>query len=686
MAFASAERDPSGYEPSGFISPLSNATQPIRNNSNNTEESPPPRGSATKPPPPLTTRMLNMMESANKESKQHIPPSSPADSVTQAMKRDLEDLIAHIDGFVLESKTKTTSPKASTQFLFHDKKDPSIQEQSFHHSHRKPLQNQAIFRDRTNAEQASPAASTVKPSRPDPVETARASPIVHESSYSVCDPAGSPPPGESSMYFHDESLSMILSQSSFDIEEANLPANAQDKYSTLKASPSPRLMTRFRQEGILPPTGQQQQPEATPARSKTKSISFRKVSRDATPAKSLDYSNTEVFSPSAMSFPNLASFSQDMAKDSPHVVEDRNEHSWLNTNPAEVTAGSKSWSLIRDATPHPSRFQHNAITEGDDGDFSVVRNLNEVTNPSDSDPTVDQTATPKALSPENAKKLLQTAIDTLKDARYERENSRKWAQEIKESVEQWVDEQRELIRTESASVAATSAAALSTASTAQVQKLESSIHKLQNEISRSNTMRSDQESKLEQLLLRQEAQISSLTSELSAVKTHLSQVLHKDDGVLGRYSQRGSTTPLMKSTNPPRYPATPKSLSSSRWSEASVASSHTNRSRTRTPNGGHLIKYGNGITKEIHPDGTTVTRFVNGDVETRFGDIATHKNGSASKAIVAYFHNEEGVLQISQKDGSILYEYSNGQMERHYTDGSKVVMFPDGTKKIVKVD
>jgi T-complex protein 10 C-terminus len=122
--------------------------------------------------------------------------------------------------------------------------------------------------------------------------------------------------------------------------------------------------------------------------------------------------------------------------------------------------------------------------------------------------------------------------------------------------------------------------------------------------------------------------------------------------------------------------------SSGRWSEVSTTSSHGSRTRRKTPNGGHVVDYGNGITKEVHPDGTTVTRFVNGDVETRFSDLST-PNGRERKGIVAYFHNREGVLQITQKDGSVLYEYSNGQMERHLRDGTKVVLFPDGSKTIV---
>jgi hypothetical protein len=124
--------------------------------------------------------------------------------------------------------------------------------------------------------------------------------------------------------------------------------------------------------------------------------------------------------------------------------------------------------------------------------------------------------------------------------------------------------------------------------------------------------------------------------------------------------------------------------SSGRWSETSLASSHTNRTRRITPNGGHLVDYGNGVTKEVHPDGTTVTRFANGDVETRFSDVSSPQGSGKREGILAYFHNKEGVLQITQNDGSVLYEYSNGQMERHQKDGTKVVLFADGSKTIVR--
>ncbi|KAL3924825.1 MAG: hypothetical protein SGILL_000810 [Bacillariaceae sp.] len=606
-----------------------------------------PRMPATKPPGPLTTRSV----------------SSPAESVTQSLKNDLEDLIAHIDGFVFE-ESKMSSPRPSNQFLYHDEmtQTPATNRPVLD-SHRKPSQSQAIFRDRTNDEKsASSPAMPVKPPR-DPVEITRNASTPRKES-PIREPSGSPPPGESSLYFHDESLSMILSKSSYDIEEVNLPSNENsDSNPKPKSTPSPKLQTRLREEGILPPIT-----DATPAphKNKAKSISFRRVARDATPAKGFSQSNNEeIFSPSAQSFPNLGLFAEDLTTDSPAVEQNK----------------EKSWSLLRDVTPHPSRRRPDDEAIEEDR-YSVVRDLNEVTNPTETDMTIDMiTPKTKSFSPENAKKLLQTAVDTLKDARHERNSARVWAQEIKESVEQWVEEQRQIIRTESVSVAATSHAAVSTASSVQVQRLESSIHLLQNEISRSITFRSDNDRKLEELLLRQEVQIASLTSELNDVKSHLTQVL-RTDGATSPSSMKHKAPPVTIA-NPPRYSSTPKSLGSSRWSEASVASSRTNRSRARTPSGGHVVSYGNGVTKEIHPDGTTVTRFVNGDVETRFGDIATPKRGS-SKAIVAYFHAKEGVLQITQRDGSILYEYANGQMERHYNDGSKVIMFPDGTKTIVK--
>jgi hypothetical protein len=124
-----------------------------------------------------------------------------------------------------------------------------------------------------------------------------------------------------------------------------------------------------------------------------------------------------------------------------------------------------------------------------------------------------------------------------------------------------------------------------------------------------------------------------------------------------------------------------RSASRSETSHTSSRGSH--RTRRSTPSGGHLIDYGNGVTKELHADGTTVTRFQNGDVETRFNPNTSTSSSPSASCMVAYYHCKEEVLQITQRDGSVLYEYANGQVERHCADGVKIVLFPDGTKSIV---
>jgi hypothetical protein len=323
------------------------------------------------------------------------------------------------------------------------------------------------------------------------------------------------------------------------------------------------------------------------------------------------------------------------------------------------------------------------------------------------------------VSPDSAKKLLQTAVDALRDARQERESARQWAQDIKESVQQWVEEQQQLIQIESASA---TAAGVVSATSVQVQQLENSIDRLQKELARTNATSCKTQRNLELFLLKQEELSRSLFQQLEEMKKDLEDIASSSTATRGRLgsnqcacatTSKATIAPSNFSTFCDKVPGfasqTPKSHkdhrrnrspnnknSGSQWSETSVSSSYNSRVRRRTLNGGHVVDYGNGVTKEVHPDGTKVTRFANGDVETRFGEYSSSTPSSTSPfisaetysrspvhPIVAYFHSKEGVLQITQKDGSILYEYSNGQVERHYVDGTKVVLFPDGTKQIV---
>ncbi|KAG7361477.1 T-complex protein 10 C-terminus domain containing protein [Nitzschia inconspicua] len=630
---------------------------------------------------------------------------SPTDSVTQAMKTDLEDLIAYIDGLTLDNAKTTKHCPDRTMTAFGN--DPTPRKPGDFQDHqslrRSPLDNtnksQAIFRDRTNQDVS--LSVQYKGHKPDPLPTTTP---VAEPGYLRLEPNGSPPSGEHSLYFHDESLSMILSQSSEHVGEASStteePANIVthchsqsplSKTDRKQPTSSPRFISTFRANGILPPGPPSNSDNHIPTERKgmirgNKTTSFLPISKDPTPTKiSIDSrSNATPGTVREDSF-NMTRYCE--VTPSKEYSSSSDEHGFL----------SRSLLQSRQGTPYPTHsLRDNSILEHDEmmeGGSSLVQNLNEVTNPSEMETPQPQTRSfPKLTSPENAKKILETAVETLKDARQEREIARQWAQDIKESVQQWVEQQRELIRSESASVAATSAA-----SSAQVQQLESSINKLQSEIARSNSSRSNNEQKLEKLLLQQEDQIFAIAKELNALKDHLAII-----------DQRSSSKDRLRTFNLPKYPcpqegnaspglvarkSTPTSIcrakdvhninSSLRWSETSMASSHASRTRRRTPNGGHVIDYGNGVTKEVHPDGTTVTRFSNGDVETQFSDLSTPKT-RGSKGIVAYFHSREGVLQITQKDGSVLYEYSNGQMERHLQDGTKVVLFPDGSKTIVR--
>ena len=256
-----------------------------------------------------------------------------------------------------------------------------------------------------------------------------------------------------------------------------------------------------------------------------------------------------------------------------------------------------------------------------------------------------------ARSPQDARKLLQTAVGALQDARAERESARQWAQSMKDAVTKWVDEQRQLIRCESES------------SSSSMDVLLQALQQLQNEIQSSHQERQTTEQQFQHLLLDQQEKIQALATQLSHMEQAMSeqgtqQTTPRLSG--GRRRRRGSLPKFVDKT--------PAATTRSSSSQVSTSSS---RIRRRTKEGGHVILYGNGVQKEVHQDGTTVIRFANGDVETKFAESRT----------IAYFHSEDRVMQITTKDGSTLFEYPNRQIERHYIDGSKAILFPDGTKQ-----
>jgi hypothetical protein len=694
----------------------------------------PPNASVRKSahPPPLTMRILSLvspekevdnkfMEKSGTSYDTHpIKPdpitttfSSPTTSVTQAMKADLEDLITYIDEMTDDGCEKSSPIKDRLMTFFENCPTPiKLHGESITRNVResrsksKPRHSQPIFRDRTNQETS--VLVHLKEQKPDPSRIS--------SHKRICgaddrlEPLGSPPSRETSLYFHDDSLSMILSQSSNEAVDT-INASAIDQTVQVSVSPPPKSQctqmtsspqitssstSTLRPSDILPPTSRVNKyfMEENETR-KIKSITFRNVAKDPTPTK---------ISPECNATPQLSRAS--IVRESAFKIDhDGNDigHCWQVTPSRELSSTSAEGlffchSRLRSRKPTPCAKRCNttvSVSDQDElheGESSIAQDLNEITDSSETaTPRPQLKSTPSIVSPDIARKILETAVDALKDARQEREIARQWAQDMKGSVQQWVEEQRDLMRTESASVAATSAA-----SSAQVQQLESSINKLQREIARSHSTRTNNERKLERLLLQQEDQIYSMAHQLHVVQDQLALMRTSDSTKDGRSTINIPKCPARQEKNylpsyrrhltPSKYNLADRHQmdSSGRWSETSVASSHASRTRRSTPNGGHLVDYGNGVTKEVHPDGTTVTRFANGDVETRFNDISSPQSCGKKEGIVAYFHNKEGVLQITQKDGSVLYEYSNGQMERHQKDGTKVVMFPDGSKTVVR--
>ena len=44
---------------------------------------------------------------------------------------------------------------------------------------------------------------------------------------------------------------------------------------------------------------------------------------------------------------------------------------------------------------------------------------------------------------------------------------------------------------------------------------------------------------------------------------------------------------------------------------------------------------------------------------------------------------ESKVTQTTFNNGTQIFKFDNGQIEKHYSDGSKQISFPDGTKKYI---
>ena len=84
------------------------------------------------------------------------------------------------------------------------------------------------------------------------------------------------------------------------------------------------------------------------------------------------------------------------------------------------------------------------------------------------------------------------------------------------------------------------------------------------------------------------------------------------------------------------------------------------------------VLYSNGTRKEVLPNGVQTVLFANGDIKQTSPDGA-----------VVYFYASAQTTHISQPDGTQLYQFPNGQLERHLTNGYKEIRFADGASKVI---
>jgi hypothetical protein len=154
---------------------------------------------------------------------------------------------------------------------------------------------------------------------------------------------------------------------------------------------------------------------------------------------------------------------------------------------------------------------------------------------------------------------------------------------------------------------------------------------------------------------------------------------------LSTHSGPRMPSPTVSPRGEEQSPESRQELLASRSSKSSRRTRH--RTRRLSADGTRTVEYSNGSRKDVHPDGTVVIRFANGDVETRRADA------------ISYYYAKQGVLRVRTLDDdhgsqwtlndddegspttvvTDTFHYPTGQHEHLCSDGRKMVTFPDGT-------
>ncbi|VEN49488.1 unnamed protein product [Callosobruchus maculatus] len=112
-----------------------------------------------------------------------------------------------------------------------------------------------------------------------------------------------------------------------------------------------------------------------------------------------------------------------------------------------------------------------------------------------------------------------------------------------------------------------------------------------------------------------------------------------------------------------------KSSSSPLMQHTPLNDSKKGKTETLFPDGSKEIKYSNGNTKTISPDGNLViVQYFNGDI----------KETNLANNTLKYYYSENCIWHTQFSDGTELLEYSNGQKEKKYKDGKIEIMCSDG--------
>ncbi|XP_018562138.1 centromere protein J [Anoplophora glabripennis] len=109
----------------------------------------------------------------------------------------------------------------------------------------------------------------------------------------------------------------------------------------------------------------------------------------------------------------------------------------------------------------------------------------------------------------------------------------------------------------------------------------------------------------------------------------------------------------------------------------SLNDSKKDRTETVFEDGSKEIRYSNGNTKTISPDGNLViVKYYNGDI----------KETNLLENTLKYYYAENSTWHIHYGDGTEVLEYPNGQREKTYKDGRKEVKCADGSCLFKAVD